>query len=80
MIYVAIIGWLFAIAGWWGAWNVFQNLRIFVQVAAERERKLIQERLIMIENLQAAFDAAAKAVERQTPQVPNAKGSGTTLN
>lgn len=78
MIYVVIIGWLLAIAGWWGAWNVFQNLRIFVAVAAQREQKLIQERITMINDLQAAFDAASAAYEAQKQaQAPYTKGSQT---
>lgn len=75
MIYVAISGWFCAILGWWGAWNVFQNLRLLVQVTTERERKLIQERINMIDNLQAAMEAASKAYDAQKrAAIPNAKG------
>lgn len=79
MIYFAAIGWTLALLGWWFAWNLFRNLRIFIQVAAQRERTLIQERINLIDNLQAAFDAAEVAC-KQEQKVPNARGSGTTLN
>lgn len=65
MIYIAIAGWILAIAGWWGAWNVFCNLRDYVQIARQREQALIQERLRMVNDLQKAIDAAAAAYNAQ---------------
>jgi hypothetical protein len=78
MIYVAIAGWVLAALGWWGAWNVFQNLRIVIRTAVQREQQLLQERIQMIDGLRNAIRSAG--IEYDMSRKSNAKGGGPTIN
>jgi hypothetical protein len=74
MIYLCILGWVSATVGWWAAWNLFFNLRDYVKVSTIREQQLIQARIKLIDDLEAALAAATAAHAAQQ------KATNRTLN